>query len=389
VTPEAALLVACARRRLDSDAAARIRARVRVGLDWAAVLRLAERHRVAPLLHRQLLRACPESVPRPTLDELQRRVVRNARHALALGAELRALLTDFAAHGVPAVPYKGPVLAVAAYGQLALRVFGDLDLVVSASDMARVRERLLARGYRPQLALTERQTAMLASAGRSIGFVNPASRVVIEIHSGAALDPPLARLDHECLGEPLVSVVVAGAALPSFPPETLLVILCLHGAKHRWSRLLWICDVAELVRASYDSGRGWDWDRLLDRVRRWGTERALLLGLCLARDLLDAPVPDAVASRLADHRPVTSLTGEVTRRLFLAASGRPGALESARFQLRALDRRRDRVRYCRRVLSPSEADWTSVALPGPLSFLYYPLRLSRLVLGAARSGHHR
>jgi putative nucleotidyltransferase-like protein len=380
-------VVECARTRLAAAAGTRILARAREGVDWATVVGLAERHRVTPLVHRALVRACPERVPPATLATLRRSVTRSARQGLALAAELRALLADLAAHEATVIPYKGPVLAVAAYGELGLRVFGDLDLVVAAPDLPRVRARLLARGYRPQLDLAEARAAALAAAGRSLGFVSRSGGIIVELHSVTALDPPLGRLA-PALREGLASVVVAGAPMPSFAPDAVLAILCVHGAKHAWSRLLWICDVAELLRASQDGGQGWDWGRLLDWARRQRTERALLLGLRLARDLLDAPLPDGVASRLASSPAVARLAAEVAARLFTSPSA-PGLLASARFQLRLLDVPGDRLRYCRRVLAPGEADMAAVVLPGPLSFLYYPLRLSRLVLAAARGGTHR
>src|SRR3712207_8653927 len=49
-----------------------------------------------------------------------------------------------------------------------------------------------------------------------------------------------------------------------FPYTTLfrsLLILCVHGTKHIWGRLSWICDVAELLRTQPDM----DWEYVLDR----------------------------------------------------------------------------------------------------------------------------
>src|SRR2546426_10956064 len=70
-----------------------------------------------------------------------------ARRNLCLTGDLLSLLELFEARGIPAVPFKGPVLAVQAYGDVALREFRDLDILVTHRDITRARELLLARGF--------------------------------------------------------------------------------------------------------------------------------------------------------------------------------------------------------------------------------------------------
>ena len=45
-------------------------------------------------------------------------------------------------------------------------------------------------------------------------------------------------------------VTLMGQPLAAPGAEDLLLILCMHGAKHLWKNLGWICDVAELLRAA-------------------------------------------------------------------------------------------------------------------------------------------
>jgi hypothetical protein len=47
-----------------------------------------------------------------------------------LTAELCRLISLFAAADIAAIPYKGPVLGLFAYGNIALRRFVDLDVIV-------------------------------------------------------------------------------------------------------------------------------------------------------------------------------------------------------------------------------------------------------------------
>jgi hypothetical protein len=76
----------------------------------------------------------------------------------------------------------------------------------------------------------------------------------------------------------------------------LLLALCLHGTKHFWSSLGWLVDLAELMRR--DTGIDSQWVRVQARAN--GCERRVGLGLRMAKDLLDAPVPDLLAPLTGD-----------------------------------------------------------------------------------------
>ena len=100
------------------------------------------------------------------------------------------------------------------------------------------------------------------------------------------------RLEH--VWDRLVPLSLAGTSVYTLPPEELLILLCLHGGKHHWKRIGWICDVAQVIRTSPQL----DWDRVKELATRLRRQRSLWLGVELARQLLDAPVPQAVTAQL-------------------------------------------------------------------------------------------
>ena len=79
-------------------------------------------------------------------------------------------------------------------------------------------------------------------------------------------------------------------------PEDLLIVLCVHGSKHAWEQLKWICDVAELLRSHPDL----DWERIFSNASTWGCRRLIYIGLSLAHLVLDAPLPEGVRARYSD-----------------------------------------------------------------------------------------
>ena len=95
-------------------------------------------------------------------------------------------------------------------------------------------------------------------------------------------------------------------------PEDLLLILCVHGAKHYWSKLGWICDVAELLRVH----PGLKWTALLLQAKQLGGRRILFLGLFLAHVLLGAGLPEEVWKEINADPVVPWLAAKVQTRLF-------------------------------------------------------------------------
>src|SRR6185503_974491 len=84
------------------------------------------------------------------------------------------------------------------------------------------------------------------------------------------------------------------ATRAGFAPHELLLVLCLHGTKHYWSSLGWLVDVAELLRSHPQL----DWEAIDAGTRELGCVRRVAVGLRLAQELLDAPLP-AAANTLA------------------------------------------------------------------------------------------
>jgi len=101
----------------------------------------------------------------------------------------------------------------------------------------------------------------------------------------------------------------------------------------------------------------------------------LFLGLYLASSLLNAPLPEHVESKLAAERMVASLANEVSKRLFDGIERTPASIsQTIRFNWAVRVDWRSRLRYCRLLLQPTDADIETVPLPRPLSFVYYLMR---------------
>ena len=133
--PEFDLLLACCTAEADTGRSARISLSLDRGPDWVEFARLTEHHSVGPIVYRSLS-AFPHAAPDPVLKQLRKDYERNAQKSLWLTYELIRILDCLESHGIPAIPYKGPVLAKAVYGDIALRRFSDLDILIHADGCA-------------------------------------------------------------------------------------------------------------------------------------------------------------------------------------------------------------------------------------------------------------
>jgi hypothetical protein len=309
---EARLLLACARTTIDPVHSPAIRTLLQAPIRWLPLIALAEQHRVLPLLSRQLHAVAADLVPQPVLEQLREQALGAARQSLFLTGELIKLLELLQSHGIDAIPLKGPLLATVAYGNLALRQFDDLDILVRTQAMLPARDLLIAQGYQPLVQLSDRQAASYLRSQYVYPFISGDGSTIVELHHDIRPRYFAFHLDPALLWTRAERLSLGGRELLSLANEDLLLMLCVHGANHCWERLAWICDLAELLRAQ----PALDWPRLLQTARDSGGERMLLLGLLLARDLLGTALPALAAERIAADAALPPLAATATAWLF-------------------------------------------------------------------------
>jgi hypothetical protein len=377
--PEYRLLLCCARARLDEENAALLKELAGGGPDWRLVLELAARHELTSLVYWHLTMVCRELVPAEWLSPLGKRSRQAAIRSLLLTRELFRVLDILESAGIPAVPLKGPVLAASIYGDPALRECVDLDVLVKPEHARRAFDLLLSKGYLKE-----------GMGGAGLNFLRWAGQVTYQprkgagsmaVHwglmlshfrSGPLLEPVWDRLETATLDNRAVRTLAA---------EDLILVLCVHGTKHMWQELKWICDVAELIRSQANL----QWERVLDTAGRSGVRRMLLLGLTLARDLLGAPLPDRMQEVIQADWAARALATELQQRWLREPGSIPGQTEEQVFRWKTAERLQDKMRYCAGMsTAPTEADWEAFPLPSVFYPVYYVLRPLRLAAKYSR-----
>jgi Uncharacterised nucleotidyltransferase len=373
-------LLACCAMRKPREAAAGLASFTSLSFDWQRFLRLAEHHGVVPFVY-ECVRSAPLEIPQTIADEVRGRYENNARRNLLFVAELFRVLDCLEAHGIEGMPYKGPVLAEMVYGDVAQREFSDLDVLIAPNDVGRAKEALKALQYAPNLALSSTEERAYLRSGYEYTFDGPLGRNLLEIQW--AIVPRFFAVDFsvEDFFERAAQVDLGGRKVKTLSSEDLLLALCVHEAKHAWTRLCWLRDVAGLMQDPR-----LEWNVVLQRARELGVERVLQISLALANGLLGADAPEKVMARVGKDATVRELAEESAERISESEGYRTDTMEYFRLMLRLRERASDRLRLVSRLaFTPSVNEWRLVRLPAGLFPLYRVVRMYRLagrLLGA-------
>ena len=378
-SPEHRLLLCCARLRLTATDRKLLRdLSSSPSLDWAEVIKETQRQCIVPLVYHHLHAACADLTPPDVLRQLRAEYLHAAARSMALAAELREITQLLEIEGVGALPYKGPVLALQAYGDIALRSFTDLDLIVRPRDIKKAREILACRGYLPLENLTSSQERAVLKLEHNLPLISSAGDIVVELHWRIA---PMAfsfPMPMEGLWERAVPVRLGGQVVSGISVDDLMILLPVHGTRHAWSAIEWVTGIAELMRQPNSVC----WNRVIRDAEHLRVGRIVRLAVALANRLLDAPIPDTVARWIDQDTRIPSLVRWVAARLFVPADLSSATQQRAvfQFEMAVKDGIRERLRDgFRRVTYPTGKDWAATGLPDILFPLYYLVRPGRLL----------
>jgi len=329
---------------------------------------------VLPLLARNLS-AHARGVPSQVEQSLRSAFDGNARRNLWFASELIRITDYFEAKNIRTIPYKGPMLAESAYGDVALRNFGDLDFLISPADFEHAKEALGELGYRPSSDLSPALERFWLRNGYERSFDSAAGKYLVELQWG--LLPRFFAVDFRI--EDLLTrgrpASLGGRDVLGLSAEDSLLVLCLHAAKHLWMRLIWICDIAETMRT-----QKLDWSVVSARAHELGILRIVGVSFWLAQRLLDCPLCEPTQAIVSGDAEVAVLGDQFAARLARSATYDFESTKYFRLILKLRERRSDQWRYLWRLMwTPGVGDLATLRLPETLFPLYRVVRAARLV----------
>jgi hypothetical protein len=270
----------------------------------------------------------------PAVDARLCSIEREARiSAFVWSQTLRNTIAEFHRRGVPVISLKGPWLAQRLYGDTALRLYADLDLLVRRADFARSEELLSRLGF--------------SAAGRREDYARTWSRgsITLELHDD--VENPLAfDFAIEEAWERAQLAEFEGIPARLLAPSDELRFLCLHGARHRFERLSHVLDLVLAFR------RLTTLQSVTQPELRRESERMLALG-CMMAARLDPQVAEvegcytAIPDRRSLEKTAERLWQERMREPAPMLNWRKKHLFLLSIERHGWDRFRARVRYLR------------------------------------------
>ena len=297
------------------------------GVDWPAILALARRHRVAPLLFWQLRQAGgdgPDGVPGDVWEALRADFFAAAARRMVVELQLIEVLAAAAGAGIPMMVVKGAAVG-AYYLHPALRTYLDLDVLVPEAQVRAAQAALQGLGYRP----LKPQEWMLDHY-HHLALGGGDGRLVVEVHWRLDIDEQegipnyAARLPSEDVWARAEPWSVGGQPALRLEAVDAVLHLCRHAVVQHRLRL-GLRPVYDLARVVAD----WtprQWKVLVARARDYGLERPVYLMLTLAADVLGLVVPPDVLPALCPGDP---LPGDLVERMLLWEGERVAAVPVA------------------------------------------------------------
>jgi hypothetical protein len=366
--------------RVDHEQDQRISGILKAGVDWKYIRENAIRHGVIPLLYKRLKGEMAELIPSEERSVLSMLFQQNAIRNIQMTQHLLKVIDLFEKADIRSMPFKGPVLAVQAYGDLSMRSFGDLDILINIDDFSSAYTILIENGFLPEpLADSPLKKKLLIRLEKEQKFFY--QNMVIEVHWNILEKVLSIPLDQDLLWSRAVAVFPFEREVRTLSPEDIVIISCIHGTKHFWSNLIWLADLAYIITQHPEI----QWELVFDRSEKMGVLRIVLLGLFLAKEFCGLKYPPAIENRIDRDAIIPKLTDSSWINFF-EYTGKDWSHKHPGFYLKSRERLRDRIIYISNVLmetilrsiTPNYLDFNFISMPDLLFPLYLIIRPFRI-----------
>lgn len=263
---------------------------------WRQLLALAQVHGMAPLVFWHLAKSdLLTSIPAPIAEAFRETYLRTLINNRRMQTVFREVVGALSAAGISVMPLKGLALARRYYGDVALRPMTDMDLLVRQQDVPHAASVLRRLGYHAAEGM-----------GSPSGFYSFASAVVVYARKQAlSVEVHWELFGRYAYRPSLPASAVWGRSLEIslfdqtvryLHPRDEIWYLSVHAViEHRMERLIWLVDIAELVRSL---PADWDWRRFTEETSAAGVALPVAAALAYCSAHLRLALPTDALERL-------------------------------------------------------------------------------------------
>lgn len=267
------------------------------GFSWTHFIEAATFHGMRPVVIKNITKSFPDLMPEHEKELLLKWALQARKKTLEQLWLFRSISQRFVEERIECLLLKGPAMAELAYGSIFMREFVDFDVFVQKNKAGRAIALLHEIGFEPMAA-----PAVLPPVRELLKLCHAISlrndRLEIDLHW--ELQPARALpIRPQMIEDNLFELKTFGTQIPTISPELSLIVGCVHASSGHWNKLCWTADVAHMATRV-----NLDWNKVATLARELRVTRSVLLGLELARRLMNVQLPaqfaDEDASGLAE-----------------------------------------------------------------------------------------
>lgn len=349
-------------------------------INWPLVTNLAIQHGVLPLLYKYLKRQQEGVVPQTELVKQKNLYLNNVGRNILVTQKLLNILKILSTNGFEAVPFKGPVIAVQAYGDIGLRAFCDLDILIKSSDFPVIYDLLLSEGFSSLKPMIGKLKSIWKKSRRNFEFKDETG--FYDFHQQVSQGPGFFRLKDKW--NTFSTVELNSQEVPCLNNHDTILMLALHGTHHGWNILKFVADLAHFIHSRESEI---NWEVLVEKARKMGSLRMVMIGLLLGQDFCGLEIPPLIQDLIQNDKKIRNLTGYFRLQTLKKRKSNqvpvmavPRSLDSQYYQFRYM------IYY---LFNPTNLDVLAIRLPGFLYPLYYVIRPVRLGINLVKKIFNR
>jgi hypothetical protein len=187
---------------------------------------------------------------------------------------------------IKAIAFKGPTLAKLAYGDITLRQYVDIDILIEKENLEEAYDLFLTKSYSSEIDKKFTKNNLFIEKNSDIQFVENKKNILFELHWKLFRNKFSNTQNNINIYEEIQSMNLNSYNINIFKNELLLVYLCMHGSKHKWERIEWITDIDKLLRTSENI----NWKLVVEISKKYNCNKMLNLGLILSHKLYNTPI---------------------------------------------------------------------------------------------------
>ena len=375
ITNEQKLIIVLCKIKLEQDDLNFIRSNSLDSFDWSYIFSFSQKHGISSLIYSNISKHLDSKVPAAILNSFRESSLENSKKNLFLTSVLIKIVNELSELGIEAVPFKGAVLSQLIYKDITIREFYDLDLIVFKKDIARVMEYLLKNNFNTQFNLTGcQEDYYLNSKYYYINFMRSDNKVALDLHWASAAPNYSFSRPLNYFYNRLDELEINNKKFPVLGTEDLFLQLCIHGAKHNFSRFNWITDIANLTVVKSDM----DYDYIISEAERLNCMNVLALSVSLINNLFNLEIP---LSSSINHKYKNKFSGQqisLITTIFKLDNDYNGIADSLIPKI--FNSSSDKLKfYINNYIYPTPIEFSLINLNSRLFFFYYLIRVVRII----------